>query len=271
MKIKVGIILLRQCFICFRYVNRKGVALPTTSEEKKRAKRENLKQKQILIPELCDIHPFPATLWRKAVCLPCILHRINALLLADQVRMIVAEEIGVGSIDLNEEFNWNPLNFGWSLADVLKQTKLLKKQREETPEAVKSIEMKDESDHVNKNNKDTQNCNDNDRENDSDLKVTLNDSCNTEIVLEESNESDKDDKQWVEIGTWSNDMADDKLENIYDDSHDPDEIDDLRLPKNLTMIEETEGKEINDWDSKIFSEMKDSVIKKKKFSKYLKT
>ena len=42
------------------YVNRKGIALPTSSEETKRNKRENLEQKQILVPELCAIHPFPA-------------------------------------------------------------------------------------------------------------------------------------------------------------------------------------------------------------------
>ena len=60
--------------------------LPTSSAETKKAKRENLQQKQILVPELCDIHPFPAPLWRKAVCLPAILYRINALLIAEQVR-----------------------------------------------------------------------------------------------------------------------------------------------------------------------------------------
>lgn len=89
-------------FLTPRYVNRKGVALPTSSEETKRAKRENLEQKQILVPELCAIHPFPASLWRKAVCLPCILYRINALLLADQIRMTVAREIGLGKIVLAE-------------------------------------------------------------------------------------------------------------------------------------------------------------------------
>ncbi|KRT79896.1 helicase [Oryctes borbonicus] len=89
-------------FLTPRYVNRKGVALPTSSEETKRAKRENLEQKQILVPELCAIHPFPGSLWRKAVCLPCILYRINALLLADQIRMMVAQEIGLGQIELPE-------------------------------------------------------------------------------------------------------------------------------------------------------------------------
>ncbi|KAF0301376.1 Endoribonuclease Dcr-1 [Amphibalanus amphitrite] len=33
----------------------------------KRAKRESLQQKQILVPELCMVHPFPASLWRKVL------------------------------------------------------------------------------------------------------------------------------------------------------------------------------------------------------------
>lgn len=104
-------------------MNRKGVALPTSSEETKRAKRENLEQKQILVAELCAIHPFPASLWRQAVCLPCILYRVNALLLADQIRREVARAIGLGRETLPEDFDWPALDFGWSLADVLKKTK----------------------------------------------------------------------------------------------------------------------------------------------------
>lgn len=72
------------------------MALPTSSEETKRAKRENLEQKQILVPELCMVHVVPASLWRQAVCLPCILYRINALLLADQIRALVANQICLG-------------------------------------------------------------------------------------------------------------------------------------------------------------------------------
>ena len=74
--------------------------MPTTSDETKRAKRENLQQKQILVPELCTIHPFSASLWRKAVCLPTILYRINSLLIASDIRATVAKEIGLGKIEL---------------------------------------------------------------------------------------------------------------------------------------------------------------------------
>lgn len=114
-------------FLTPRYVNRKGVALPTSSEETKKAKRENLEQKQILVPELCTIHPFPASLWRAAVCLPCILYRINALLLADEIRKKVSFDIGLGRMDVSKDnFKWPPLDFGWSLADVLKKSRELR-------------------------------------------------------------------------------------------------------------------------------------------------
>lgn len=111
-------------FLTPRYVNRKGVALPTSSEETKRAKRENLEQKQILVPELCAIHPFSASLWRIAVCLPCVLYRFNALLLADEIRIEVSKEIQLGTCDMyDKSFDWPILDFGWNLADVLKKAK----------------------------------------------------------------------------------------------------------------------------------------------------
>lgn len=112
-------------FLTPRYVNRKGVALPTSSEETKKAKRENLEQKQILVPELCTIHPFPASLWRAAVCLPCILYRVNALLLADEIRRQVSYDMALGTREIEEDstFTWPMLNFGWSLAEVLKKSR----------------------------------------------------------------------------------------------------------------------------------------------------
>ena len=44
-----------------RHVNFKGVPLPVPSAAKKKFFRESNSQKQFLIPELCYIHPFPAT------------------------------------------------------------------------------------------------------------------------------------------------------------------------------------------------------------------
>lgn len=222
-----------------RYVNRKGVALPTTSEEKKRAKRENLKQKQILIPELCDIHPFPATLWRKAVCLPCILHRINALLLADQVRRVVATEIGIGSTDLERDLNWEPLNFGWSLADVLKQTKALQKQEVTDTKNENAVELLKEE------------------KLDTDIIETakLKSKTNNDVTNDENDDLTGKSGAWLEIGTWSNDMACAKKE-LTDDLND---MEDLILSKNVTLIEKTDIKEINGWDAEIKTELKHPV------------
>lgn len=135
-------------FLTPRYVNRKGVALPTSSEETKRAKRENLEQKQILVPELCTIHPFPASLWRVAVCLPCILYRINGLLLADEIRKKVSFEMALGRVDIteNDDFDWPLLDFGWSLADVLKKCQEPATKQEKVDEPVKAVleEVKEE-------------------------------------------------------------------------------------------------------------------------------
>ncbi|RWS16251.1 endoribonuclease Dicer-like protein [Dinothrombium tinctorium] len=104
-----------------RYVNRKGMTLPTSTQKTKKEKRENLQQKQILVPELCILHPFPASFWRKAVCLPCILYRLNSLLVAEELRQEVARNIGIGFINLPAGKSWPPLDFGWTLADVLAQ------------------------------------------------------------------------------------------------------------------------------------------------------
>jgi endoribonuclease Dicer len=84
------------------------------------------------VPELCAIHPFSASLWRQAVALPCIMYRLNGLLIADQIRASVAAEMRLGrallppiaaaaAADEREEV-WPPLNFGWTLADVVNKT-----------------------------------------------------------------------------------------------------------------------------------------------------
>ncbi|XP_074663232.1 endoribonuclease Dicer-S-like [Tubulanus polymorphus] len=98
-----------------RYMNQKGVALPTSSAQTKRARRENLQQKQIFIPELCGIHPFPASLWRKTVCIPAILYRTNYLLIANEIRCLIAREAGIGTENVPNDFSFPKLDFGFSL------------------------------------------------------------------------------------------------------------------------------------------------------------
>uniref|UniRef100_T1HEL3 ribonuclease III n=1 Tax=Rhodnius prolixus TaxID=13249 RepID=T1HEL3_RHOPR len=203
-------------FLTPRYVNRKGVALPTSSEETKKAKRENLEQKQILVAELCLVHIVPASLWRQAVCLPCILYRVNALLLADEIRITVANEVALGLTTLPEDFEWPPLDFGWSLADVLKKSKEDHHKKEaaalDTDETnsvslVKNKDSDSPEESVQKGNRDGDD-DDHDGE---------------EEVEDEENDS-KNKEDWMEIGTWSNEMAQLESELSKD------------FPPNLTMV-----------------------------------
>ncbi|XP_053331205.1 endoribonuclease Dicer [Spea bombifrons] len=96
-----------------RHLNQKGKALPLSSAEKRKAKWESLQNKQILVPELCAIHPIPASLWRKAVCLPSILYRLHCLLIAEELRAQTAIDAGVGVKALPEDFRYPNLDFGW--------------------------------------------------------------------------------------------------------------------------------------------------------------
>ncbi|THD22021.1 Dicer-1 [Fasciola hepatica] len=92
----VDFTVMRLSLIVPRYVNIRGHYLPCSSEARKRDRRENLTHKQILIPELCFRHPFPASVWRKAVCLPSVLYRLHCLLLAEELRRRIAFETSLG-------------------------------------------------------------------------------------------------------------------------------------------------------------------------------
>nr|XP_031838404.1 endoribonuclease Dcr-1 [Nomia melanderi] len=193
-------------FLTPRYVNRKGVALPTSSEETKRAKRENLEQKQILVAELCAIHPFPASLWRQAVCLPCILYRINALLLADQIRCQVAQTINLGCQNLDADFEWPALDFGWSLAEVLKKSK--ESDKNKVPKTETTLQNFVYNNVVDKK---IENISENiaDPLNKCKEKVT-DETCEFQSVSKNVTDSESQissNENEFEIGTWSNDMA----------------------------------------------------------------
>jgi endoribonuclease Dicer len=220
-------------FLTPRYVNRKGIALPTSSEETKRAKRENLEQKQILVPELCTVHPFPASLWRAAVCLPCVLYRINALLLADEIRMEVSADLGLGTLEVkSKNFIWPMLDFGWTLADVLKKTREAKLNSSSLEAAADDKEADAKIEDCNDDNekegkeenesKAAENGTSSEEEK-CDKEKTAND------LLEEATQKARAE-HLLEIGTWSNEMA----KNISDDDE---ELDDALgiLPRNLEM------------------------------------
>lgn len=58
----------------------------------------------ILVPELCHKYVFPADLWIKAILLPSTLHRINHLLLADNLRSMLAQHV-----QIEDNFNLQPI------------------------------------------------------------------------------------------------------------------------------------------------------------------
>ncbi|XP_043263545.1 endoribonuclease Dcr-1 [Colletes gigas] len=201
-------------FLTPRYVNRKGVALPTSSEETKRAKRENLEHKQILVAELCAIHPFPASLWRLAVCLPCILYRINALLLANQIRCQVAQMINLGQENLDCNFEWPTLDFGWSLAEVLKKSKESEKSKSAKTETTQTSSLNAIDNKCQDIPENTDNLEKPSEENSSEQ--------NHELQLEKVNATGiesqmSNNENELEIGTWSNDMAMNSMEFGTDD------------------------------------------------------
>nr|XP_049696043.1 endoribonuclease Dcr-1 isoform X1 [Helicoverpa armigera]XP_049696044.1 endoribonuclease Dcr-1 isoform X1 [Helicoverpa armigera] len=207
-----------------RYVNRKGVALPVSSERTRRAKRDRLDQKQILIPELCRVHPFAAPLWFATVALPCVLYRINALLIADEIRRAVAIDVGLGIPKINEDtmpgFQWPALDFGWSLAEVLNADSEKNDKKKEEEESKKEKEEKEKK-MIEEGQKSTEV-----EKSEEVREKTIND------ILQEKEDAAA---EAFEIGTWSNDMASSIPESSeFDELMEP-------LPSNLTFCTSASG------------------------------
>ncbi|XP_045525418.1 endoribonuclease Dcr-1 [Pieris brassicae] len=208
-----------------RYVNRKGVALPVSSERTRRAKRDRLDQKQIMVPELCKVHPFAAPLWFATVALPCVLYRINALLIADEIRRAVALDVGLGIPRIDDDscpgFTWPALDFGWSLAEVLSADS-------EKHDKKKEIEDWNQSDDLEKEQRDKEeqeNLQKTEEESQEPKEKTIND------ILQEKEEAESG----FEIGTWSNEMASSIPQTMeYDEFMEP-------LPPNLTFCTSATG------------------------------
>ncbi|KYM88476.1 Endoribonuclease Dicer [Atta colombica] len=55
-----------------------------------------------LVPELCHKINFPSVYWLKATTLPSILHRICQILVAEDLRVTIARETGLGTLTLKE-------------------------------------------------------------------------------------------------------------------------------------------------------------------------
>ena len=65
------------------------------------------------MPELVNIHPFPASVLRRSMCLPSILYRINSLLAVEELRREIARSTGVGMPWYSEAQKFDKLSFDW--------------------------------------------------------------------------------------------------------------------------------------------------------------
>lgn len=88
-----------------RYMNMKATVLQKSSSGQQRDTSINVINKKFssnssnqiyLVPELVNVHPLRASIWRRCMCLPSILYRLNCLLLAEELRREIARSTGVG-------------------------------------------------------------------------------------------------------------------------------------------------------------------------------
>jgi len=64
-----------------------------------------------LVPELVYIHPLPASIWKQTVLIPSILHRLNGLLVANELRLTILQQsnIGVSILPFSDIGSWKPM------------------------------------------------------------------------------------------------------------------------------------------------------------------
>ena len=93
-------------------VNRRGIAFPNIKEGSKST------YTFYHVPELCNVHPMPASLLQQSFYIPAILHRIISLLVADELREVIARGINgiLGEhnaikVKLSENEFWDHLMF----------------------------------------------------------------------------------------------------------------------------------------------------------------
>lgn len=141
------------------------------------------------------------------------------------------------------DFEWPALDFGWSLAEVLKRSKEIEKSKQSKPESVQ-IDSSSNSVVSNKCQNAEQNTSNNKSSalcNEIKSQEELNSDKTDETEEEEEEEEVTDDqKDELEIGTWSNDMALSK--DILVNSIDYDDMDDMKsFPLNVTVLPQDFG------------------------------
>ena len=101
-------------FLHPRYQNPKGQVLAFPQEDSNRYK----KTKVYLIPETCLIFPIPAHLWRQITLLPSALYQLDALLLAEEFRFKVSQEVGIGINQWPDDIPVPMLTGGESVGEI---------------------------------------------------------------------------------------------------------------------------------------------------------
>nr|CAD7400791.1 unnamed protein product [Timema cristinae] len=76
----------------------RGIVSNSAGKRKRQELQEDFEEH--LIPELCMQYTFPAELWLKATALPTILHRVTYLLMAEELRQTLSQQIGIGAVIL---------------------------------------------------------------------------------------------------------------------------------------------------------------------------
>ncbi|XP_067000048.2 endoribonuclease Dcr-2 [Anabrus simplex] len=83
---------------------RSGKLGQSTSKRKRQEMQEDFEEH--FIPELCFRFSFPSVLWLKATTLPSVLHRVSYLLIAEELRLKIAKDLG---FDGQKDVRWEPL------------------------------------------------------------------------------------------------------------------------------------------------------------------
>lgn len=102
-------------------------------------------QRQILVPELMDIHPISATLWNVIAALPSVFYRLNQLLLSDELRetiLIKAFKLDPSEVKLPDNFEWSALTYPSAYEE--KQSLIVKKIQQLRELNRKTIEEQEE-------------------------------------------------------------------------------------------------------------------------------
>ncbi|ETN64340.1 dicer-1 [Anopheles darlingi] len=71
---------------------------PGTEQDGGNARSRRRDFQELLIPELVHNFEFPADYWLKATLLPSVLHRVHYLLIAEQIRLDLANSVQIGTV-----------------------------------------------------------------------------------------------------------------------------------------------------------------------------